>query len=63
MFDFNYFTPTKVVFGKGTESKVADLIKEFGGTKILIHYGGGSAIGAGGEAGSAKLLNEEAIQA
>ncbi len=36
MFDFNYFTPTKVVFGKNTESRVAELIKEFGGTKILM---------------------------
>ena len=44
MFDFNYFTPTKVVFGRGAEDQVAGLIKEFGGTKILIHYGGGSAI-------------------
>ena len=43
MFDFNYFTPTKVVFGKNTESQVADLIKEFGGSNVLIHYGGGSA--------------------
>ena len=47
MFDFKYFTPTKVVFGKNTESKVADLIKEFGGTKILIHYGGGSVVRSG----------------
>ena len=47
MFDFNYFTPTKVVFGKGTESKTAELIKEFGGTKILIHYGGGSVVRSG----------------
>ena len=37
MFDFNYFTPTKVVFGKNKETQVADLIKEFGGTKILIY--------------------------
>ena len=29
MFDFKYYTPTKVIFGKNTESKVADLIKEF----------------------------------
>ena len=36
MFDFYYFTPTKVVFGKNTESRVAELIKEFGGTKILM---------------------------
>ena len=47
MFDFKYYTPTKVVFGKGTESKVAELIKEFGGTKILIHYGGGSVVRSG----------------
>ena len=47
MFDFNYYTPTKVVFGKNTELKVADLIREFGGTKVLIHYGGGSVIRSG----------------
>ncbi|MBQ5769223.1 MAG: iron-containing alcohol dehydrogenase [Clostridiales bacterium] len=47
MFDFKYFTPTKVVFGKNTEVQVADLIKEFGGTKILIHYGGGSVVRSG----------------
>uniref|UniRef100_UPI00298DA519 iron-containing alcohol dehydrogenase n=1 Tax=Treponema sp. TaxID=166 RepID=UPI00298DA519 len=47
MFDFNYFTPTKVVFGKNTENKVADLIKEFGGKKVLIHYGGGSVVRSG----------------
>lgn len=27
MFDFKYFTPTKVVFGKGKETKVAELDK------------------------------------
>lgn len=47
MFDFKYFTPTKVLFGKNTENKVADLIKEFGGKKVLIHYGGGSVIRSG----------------
>ena len=47
MFDFKYFTPTKVIFGKNTESQVADLIKEFGGTKVLIHYGGGSVVRSG----------------
>ena len=28
MFDFKYFTPTKVLFGKNTEDKVAELIYE-----------------------------------
>ena len=47
MFDFKYFTPTKVIFGRNTESKVADLIKEFGGSKIMIHYGSGSVVRSG----------------
>ncbi|MBQ3911704.1 MAG: iron-containing alcohol dehydrogenase [Lachnospiraceae bacterium] len=47
MFDFKYYTPTKVIFGKNTESRVTDLIKEFGGTKVLIHYGGGSVVRSG----------------
>ena len=47
MFGFRYFTPTKVVFGKNSEEKVAELIQEFGGKKILIHYGGGSVIRSG----------------
>ena len=38
MFGFNYYTPTKVVFGKGTELKASELIREFGGKKVLINY-------------------------
>lgn len=47
MFCFDYYTPTKVVFGKNTESRVGELVKEFGGKKLLLHYGGGSAIRSG----------------
>ena len=47
MYNFNYYTPTKVVFGKGTEAKTAELIREFGGKKVLIHYGGGSVVRSG----------------
>ncbi len=47
MFDFKYYAPTKVIFGRNTETKVAELIREFGGTKVLIHYGGGSVIRSG----------------
>lgn len=42
MMNFEYFTPTRVVFGKGTVDKVGELVKANGGTKVLIHYGGGS---------------------
>ena len=47
MFNFNYFTPTKVVFGKGTEKEVGNLVKEQNSKKVLIHYGGGSVIKSG----------------
>ena len=47
MYNFNYYTPTKVVFGKGTIEKVGELVKLYGGTKVLIHYGGQSAVKSG----------------
>ena len=47
MFNFDFYTPTKVIFGKGTESQTGAQIKAFGGTKVLIHYGGKSAIKSG----------------
>lgn len=47
MFNFDYFTPTKVAFGKDTVKRVGKLTKEFGGKKVLLHYGGGSVIRSG----------------
>ncbi len=43
MVDFNYYTPTEVVFGKESEEKVAQMVKKYGGSKVLVHYGGKSA--------------------
>ena len=43
MKDFNYYAPTEVVFGKESEEQVAQLVKKYGGTKVLVHYGGKSA--------------------
>ena len=43
MRDFVYHAPTEVVFGKQSEEKVADLVKQYGGHKVLVHYGGKSA--------------------
>ena len=47
MKDFNYYAPTEVVFGRDSESKVAQMIRKYGGTKVLIHFGGKSAIQSG----------------
>ncbi len=43
MLDFQYYTPTKVVFGKAAELKTGALVKEEGSQKVLLHYGGQSA--------------------
>ncbi len=45
--NFEYYSPTRVVFGKGTEQQVGKLIKEYGGSRVLIVYGGKSAIHSG----------------
>ena len=41
--DFNFYAPTRVVFGRDAETKIGQLVKACGATKVLIHYGGGSA--------------------
>lgn len=47
MQNFNYYAPTRVVFGKGAENEVGKLIKEQNCKKVLVHYGGGSVIRSG----------------
>lgn len=43
MLNFEYYAPTKVIFGKATETVVGQEIKKYGGKRVLIHYGGESA--------------------
>lgn len=43
MLNFELYTPTKVVFGKGCESQVGELIKDYKSKKVLVHYGSESA--------------------
>lgn len=40
--NFEFYAPTKVIFGKGAEMETGKQIKEFGATCVLIVYGGGS---------------------
>ncbi len=47
MNNFEFYSPTCFVFGKETESKTGEYVKRFGGTKVLIHYGGGSVVRSG----------------
>ena len=47
MENFTFYAPTYFAFGKDTENETGKYIKKFGGTKVLIHYGGGSVIRSG----------------
>lgn len=47
MFNFEYYAPTRVVFGRGVEEKTGKLLRELGVSRVLIHYGGGSAVKSG----------------
>ncbi len=43
MENFEFYTPTKVVFGKGAEMQVGALVKAQNCKKVLVHFGGNSA--------------------
>ena len=42
-----FYSPTCFVFGKDSEKETGKMVKRFGGTKVLIHYGGGSVVRSG----------------
>lgn len=47
MENFTFYSPTFFVFGKETENQAGTYVKRFGGTKVLIHFGGKSAKSSG----------------
>ena len=47
MNNFTFYSPTYFVFGKEEENNVGKYVKRFGGSKVLIHYGGGSVVRTG----------------
>ena len=47
MDNFNFYSPTFFAFGKDRENETGSLVKRFGGSKVLIVYGGGSVIRSG----------------
>ena len=47
MNSFTYYAPTKVVFGLGAEAQAGQLCRDFGATKVLVHFGGQHAVRSG----------------
>ncbi len=42
MNNFTFYSPTLFAFGDGEEKQVGALVRRFGGTRVLLVYGGGS---------------------
>ena len=61
MQSFTYYSPTKIIFGTGGESHAAEEIRAFGGSRVLIVYGGGSVVRSGLLARVTALLDEAGI--
>ena len=47
MLDFEFMSPTQFVFGRGAEEKVGGKLAERGAKKVLLHFGGQSAVRSG----------------
>lgn len=47
MNNFTFYVPTRFIFGKDEENNTGKYVKAEGGTNVLIHYGGGSAVRSG----------------
>lgn len=45
--NFAYYTPTKVIFGKETETQIGNLVAQMNCRKVLVHFGGQSAVKSG----------------
>lgn len=47
MLNFTYHSPTEVIFGRGAENSAAALVKKYGGSRVCLVYGEGSAVRSG----------------
>ena len=61
MKNFTFQLPTRFVFGRGAADAVADEIRQLGGSRVLIHYGGGSAERSGLIARIERKLDEAGL--
>ena len=44
MDNFSFYAPTYFAFGKDTENRAGELVRRFGGSRVLLHYGGGEVV-------------------
>ena len=47
MNNFDFYSPTRFIFGPGRENEVGKWVREVGGSRVLVHFGGGSVVRSG----------------
>ena len=47
MENFEFVSPTHFVFGRGAEEQVGEKLAAVGAKRVLVHFGGGSAVASG----------------
>ena len=62
MDNFQFYSPTEFIFGKETESQAGEMVRKYGGTKVLLHYGSKSAEKSGLLSRVKDVLAESGIQ-
>lgn len=61
MENFTFYTPTKYIFGRGAEEKAGEEALAAGMTRVLLVYGGGSAVRSGVLGRVARSLDSDNI--
>ena len=61
MNNFTFYSPTMFAFGQGEASRVGALVRQFGGSKVLLVAGGGSVRKNGAYDAAAVSLKEAGI--
>ena len=61
MRNFDFYSPTYFVFGKDREAETGRYVKRFGGSRVLVVYGGHSAVRSGLLAQVQQALEQEGL--
>jgi hypothetical protein len=59
--EFNFHSPTEVVFGRGAQGQTSALLRKYGGSRALVVYGGGSVVKSGLLGEIEGQLNRDAV--
>ena len=45
--NFTFYSPTEIVFGRGTHTQAAEYIRKYGGSRVLVVYGSERVVKSG----------------